>query len=1035
MALNQTQVSQLYVALFGRASEGEGNTFWQAEADQATAANAMLATSAASTYFGTSLNSNQAFVEHIYLNTLGKTLAQDPDGIAFWVKALTDGNSRGFVVAELIKSATDAATAGTAQDQFNNRVEVSNYMAATVQTAPADYATSTAFKSAAKPTGALDVTNDDATVTTAKAAVVSLGGGKTFTLTTGTDDVAMTSASDIVNGSVVNSLNAADKVIDSSTTDNDTLNVKISTANVQATIKNVENVNVDWASNNTLAIDATNMTGNTFNLAASGLAFSGSATITKAGMNNVNAGSNITGTLTLTDVVTSKVDAGQAATVAIDEAATMPTVDTKSSVDLTVNKATVTVTNTDVENLTIQSTVASTVTLSNVQTKLTAAGSQNLTIAGQFDSETVVDSMTAGTLTLKQTTAGTLNSTKIGADLINVAAAVTTLTVADNQKFGLVTGGSITTIDDGALTNTTVNLTTAVASAGAGINITGINNLNLEVTKDVATVLTTDADNNIVVTGSGINTMSITGIAAVDASAATGKQVFTATADNAVGYIGSTTAVNTVNLAAVKTANATLVLGGAADEVTMGTVGKVNVNLGAGDDKITLDLAHTNAATVAIDGGTGTDTLVLTDKNALSVTGTGVSKVTLTGIENIKTVTATEMNNVQLSGKTYTISSTSGGNNNFIVNVYDSTGTATASTTDLSSLVFSNDTGANFSTVTINGRDNVVDTIKATKLNDTIHAGTKADIIDISQGGADTISFTNGDSTYTSSANNVDQITGFNMSATATIADKLDFGTASVQANISAIDVKGAITSGAGAESVTATVTNGIMTIAGTDASAINTLAEMQAAAKTVVQASAAVTETAVVDFETLIGATSLAEGESVTVGGLTLTLSAVTEAGTDVVSTITAANVAAAFASLAAGATAGNAATITGVGSASTATFSGTLTGFSSGVVANTDQVTFTSSTAASNVTNIVVADNGATTTTGLTVTGGAAVGAAATGGVAGESVAFLFDGNTYVYNYVNGTAGTDNLVELVGITAAAAVGTSAATDTILIA
>jgi hypothetical protein len=30
MALTKTQVSQLYVSIFGRASEGEGNTFWQA---------------------------------------------------------------------------------------------------------------------------------------------------------------------------------------------------------------------------------------------------------------------------------------------------------------------------------------------------------------------------------------------------------------------------------------------------------------------------------------------------------------------------------------------------------------------------------------------------------------------------------------------------------------------------------------------------------------------------------------------------------------------------------------------------------------------------------------------------------------------------------------------------------------------------------------------------------------------------------------------------------------------------------------------
>ena len=262
MALSKSQVSQLYVSIFNRASEGAGNTFWQAEADQATAANAMLATSAASTYFGTSLNSNQAFVEHIYLNTLGKTLAQDPDGIAFWVKALTDGNSRGFVVAELIKSATDAATAGAAQDQFNNRVEVSNYMAATVQTAPADYATSTAFKSAAKPTGALDVTNDDATVTTAKAAVNGLNGGQIFTLTTGTDVPALTTGTDTVNGAI-NTLTVNDSIVDTSTTDNDTLNVELlGGAAIGSTTKvtNVENLNFSVLSG-TATVDVSGMTG------------------------------------------------------------------------------------------------------------------------------------------------------------------------------------------------------------------------------------------------------------------------------------------------------------------------------------------------------------------------------------------------------------------------------------------------------------------------------------------------------------------------------------------------------------------------------------------------------------------------------------------------------------------------------------------------------------------------------------------------------------------------------------------------------
>lgn len=73
MALNQTQVSQLYVTIFGRASEGNGNAFWQDETDMETAAGSMLDSQPAQNYFGTSLDENQDFIEHIYENTLGKT--------------------------------------------------------------------------------------------------------------------------------------------------------------------------------------------------------------------------------------------------------------------------------------------------------------------------------------------------------------------------------------------------------------------------------------------------------------------------------------------------------------------------------------------------------------------------------------------------------------------------------------------------------------------------------------------------------------------------------------------------------------------------------------------------------------------------------------------------------------------------------------------------------------------------------------------------------------------------------------------------
>ena len=53
MALAKTEVSELYVSIFNRASEEEGNTHWQTnQPDMVSTANVMLATDAAKTYFG-----------------------------------------------------------------------------------------------------------------------------------------------------------------------------------------------------------------------------------------------------------------------------------------------------------------------------------------------------------------------------------------------------------------------------------------------------------------------------------------------------------------------------------------------------------------------------------------------------------------------------------------------------------------------------------------------------------------------------------------------------------------------------------------------------------------------------------------------------------------------------------------------------------------------------------------------------------------------------------------------------------------------
>ena len=168
---NQTQVSQLYVSIFGRASEGEGNAYWRSTQDKmVTAANIMLGSPAAKSYFGATLNDDQMFIEFIYENTLGKTYGEDPHGVNYWVGRLGAGTSKGQVVASMINAVMDPQFIGLpSQDRFINKVAICNYTADTIAKCPDinDLLPFVGFVSS--------VTDDPATVADAKIAVDVFG--------------------------------------------------------------------------------------------------------------------------------------------------------------------------------------------------------------------------------------------------------------------------------------------------------------------------------------------------------------------------------------------------------------------------------------------------------------------------------------------------------------------------------------------------------------------------------------------------------------------------------------------------------------------------------------------------------------------------------------------------------------------------------------------------------------------------------------------------------------------------------------------
>ncbi|PRM88652.1 DUF4214 domain-containing protein [Aliarcobacter cryaerophilus] len=261
MALTQEQVSQLYVALFGRASEGAGNKGWIDKGlNQVETANEMIASDAAKDYFGGELT-NLDFVTFIYANTLGFT--HDEEGIANWTAKLDAGISRGELVVDMITAALSPEFEGSApQNQLLNRIEVSNYMATNVENVAPENVASTQFVSERYPDAGLDVTDSASTLTAAEKIIDEMKDapvpvpGEEYSLEVTQDKITGTAKDDLFiadvvqnqNGAQVNTLGSGDII--NGGAGNDTLDATLIAAynvagkamDITPTTKSVENI-------------------------------------------------------------------------------------------------------------------------------------------------------------------------------------------------------------------------------------------------------------------------------------------------------------------------------------------------------------------------------------------------------------------------------------------------------------------------------------------------------------------------------------------------------------------------------------------------------------------------------------------------------------------------------------------------------------------------------------------------------------------------------------------------------------------------
>jgi hypothetical protein len=542
--------------------------------------------------------------------------------------------------------------------------------------------------------------------------------GETFSLTNSAtpDTIIGTSGDDTVNGPSGTVANA-DLIIDQTTTDNDTANLVLNSFSAATpytpnNITNIENVNLDWDAYGVATYNLTNVKGaKNVTLTSSKVGYLGDATVTNVDGVTLTAGSGTVGALNASGFKTGTVEAGSAKTVTVNgsgtnsnnESITVNVGDTATSVTvgttngfkaatvnagkattiaiddagnttdtmaLTVN-ANATITNGMDGALTLTAADGNNLTMNAIGASLKVQGDGNVTLNSTgLTTETVTNAKTSGTLTIKTTSTGALDLSKVQANLIElsgVKAGADTVANGANLKY-TAAGGAIDVTVTGTSTTDAVNAELTAATT-ASLAATGVETLTVkaaatQVSGADLTITTLETKGNTV-KFTGTNDVAVTNIAAtgetngkVDASGLTGDLTIgintTANDDNfavlgGTGKLnlttanitgnqsaqgqdaddtvtanatttGSMTAIlgngkNTVSATGLTTGTLVVTAGSGVDTVTAGaalTTGVINLNLGDGNNVINLDDANGAGTRVVATGG-GDDVLTLTD--------------------------------------------------------------------------------------------------------------------------------------------------------------------------------------------------------------------------------------------------------------------------------------------------------------------------------------------------------------------------------------------------------------------------------------
>jgi len=671
---NREQVASLYVAMFGRAPDGEGFGFWVNELGNngktfAQVADAMYATSPARAYFP-SWYTNQEIISSFYTNVLGRTA--DADGLAFWTAKLNAaGATPGKVIAEMISvvetySGTDAAGL-TSKALFVNKGDVAQaYAEANGSVAGATSILST-------------VTADAATATAAQNAIKNgtapgVGGatGQTFTLTKSVDAFSGTSGADTFSGTLGGSepsLNAGDTLDGLGGADT----LRISSSGGAAvngagfTAKNIETISVTAALTTTTDDTTINLAGASgystleSSASASDVVFSNVASIstlkatnTSGGTINVNyntttvAGSSDTQNITLDGATTGIVTVAGVETVSIDvvnnsvmdtgnvfAAATKLNLSGTGTLTTGYTTASANLKTVDASKM----TGALTLTVANANLSITGGtGNDVFTFANNLGSDDTVNGGD-GTDTISVNAASTSRATLTSIEALRIVAdaaasdydmdqysGIATVDLRDTDATGSITLSNLSATQVVSLFNTHVDSVTGTLKSNTsadtlaltlgGVTLTGeALTFNQHETINITSNKSSAGADNAVVTlnATSATTINISGAAATSF----GTNLDTATNSNV--NAGSATGALTVIFGASE--------------------GNQKVTGGTGNDSIQL-VASGFDQLDTIAGGDGTDALYLSGAGTVQST----AWANVTGVENIRTTDGAQLN-------------------------------------------------------------------------------------------------------------------------------------------------------------------------------------------------------------------------------------------------------------------------------------------------------------------------------------------------------------------------------------------------------